>query len=230
LSQIWDSFIGILHSFIGLLSAIIVAVAGKMLYDKWKRPRLDAYPPKSDSAIARHISPPCGFYHIVIKNQLKRLGLMVKPVQNARVKMIFSSKERKEIFCIPAKWDFRPEPLKGYPKGKIEPSLISQAELLDISPGSEESFCVCIKYKGEDVIYGFNAFSYLHRDWKNPNWKLDRGEYYVHVILNAANVDDEFSFLLKNDGPDFGNVKLERIKRTNPAERPYFNCSSKRFL
>lgn len=200
----------ILPGFVSFLSAIIVAMIGRVLYDRWRDPKLTVYPSKKDPAVVKRITPPCGFYHIVVKNQLKRLGLMVKPVQNARVKMVFLSKSGKEIFRIPAKWDFRPEPV-NYTTMTPEPALIPQGELLDINPGSEESFCICIKHKGEDEIYGFNAFSYLYSRWKSPDWKLEKGEYQVRIVLNAANAYDEFHFALKNHGPDFKDVELRRL-------------------
>jgi hypothetical protein len=210
MTQILDFLRSILPNFIGFLLAIIVAVVGRILYDKSRSPKLNAYPSRNDPAILKRNDVHCGFYHIVMKNELKRLGLMVNSVQNARVKMIFLNKNGKEAFRIPAKWDFRPEPI-NYSKNVPEPSLIPQGELLDINPGSEESFCVCIKHKGEDEIYGFNAFSYLYPNWKNPNWKLDKGEYYVHVVLYAANTYKEFHFLLRNDGTDFKDVELKRL-------------------
>jgi len=209
--QVVLDFLGsIFPNFVGFLSAIIVAVFGRMLYDGWRSPKLSAYPSKSDPAIAKHVSPSCAFYHLVIKNEIKRLGLMVNPVQNARVQMVFLDKMGREIFRIPAKWDFRPEPV-NYKENTPEPSLIPQGELLDINPGSEESFCVCIKYKGDAEIYAFNAYSYLYHKWKNPGWKLDKGEYYVHIVLNAANTYSKFRFLLKNDGSDFRDVEIKRL-------------------
>lgn len=215
MSQDAAQVLNILPTFIGFLLAIIVAMVGRMLYDRWRSPRVNAHLSNKDPTIARHVSPPCGFYHIVMKNDIKRLGLMVRPVQNARVKMIFLNKRGKELFRIPAKWDFRPEPV-NYAKRIPEPSLIPQGELLDINPGSAESFCVCIKYKGEDEIYGFNAYSYLYPNWKNPEWKLDKGEYYVRIVLNAANVYKEFRFLLKNNGKEFKDVELKRLINCSP--------------
>jgi len=210
IGQVLDFLTKILPNFIGFLFAIMVAVAGRILYDKWKSPKLFAYPSRNDPVVLKRKGVHCGFYHIVIKNELKRWGQMVNPVQNARVKMIFLNKDGSEIFRIPAKWDFRPEPI-NYSTKAPEPSLIPQAELLDINPGSEESLCVCIKHKGEDEIYGFNAFSYFYPNWKNRDWKLDKGEYYVHIVLNASNAHREFHFMLRNRGRDLKDVELKRL-------------------
>jgi len=212
MAQVLDFLRSFLPNFIGFLSAIIVAIVGRMLYDRWRSPKLNAYPSKSDPAVAEHVTPHCAFYHIVMKNESKRLRLMVNPVQNARVKMLFLNKNGKYLFRIPAKWDFRPEPINYTKSKKVpDPSLIPQGELLDINPGSEESFCVCIKHEGEDEIYGFNAYSYLHPDWKNPGWKLNKGEYYIHIVLNAANAHKEFRFLLRNGGSSLKDVELKKL-------------------
>ncbi len=209
-AQMMDFLRDIFPSFIGFLSAIIVALIGRMLYDRWRSPIISAYTSSNDPAVVTHVNPPCAFYHIIIKNQKKRFGLMVNPVQYARVKILFYDKSKRELFRIPAKWDFRPEPI-NYKENVVDPSLIPQCEFLDISPGSEESFCICIKQEGEDAIYGFNAYSYLYPSWKNPKWKLDKGEYYIDLVLNATNAYKEFHFILKNSGPGFRDVELKKL-------------------
>ena len=202
----WTEIATVISTFAGFLSALIVAFLGRVLYDWWTSPKLCAYPTRNDPSVQEEYRR--AFYHITIRNARKRLGLMVKPVENARVTIVYYS-EKKEEFSIPAKWDFRPEPLRYEKEGiSLDPSLIPQAELLDISPGSEQSLCICMKYKGDENIYGFNAFSYLHPDLKNPDWKLGKGKYKVRAILIAANAYAEFSVALQNLGTDFNDVKV----------------------
>jgi len=177
-----------------------------VLYDLWRSPKLSAYPTRNDPSVQEEYRR--AFYHITIRNARKRLGLMVKPVKNARVTMVYYS-EKGEEFHIPAKWDFRPEPLRyDFPRILPDPSLIPQAELLDISPGSEQSLCICMKYGGDENVYGFNAFSYLYPNLRNPDWKLGKGRYKVRAILIAANAYAEFSVALQNLGTDFNDVKV----------------------
>lgn len=186
-----------------------MTLTGRILYDIWRGPKISAYPSSNDPSVAEHITPHYAFYHIIIKNERKRLWLTINPVLYARITIIFRDKSGRELFRIPAKWDFRPEPLINYKEKVVDPSLISQCEVLDINPGSEESFCICIKQDGEDAIYGFNAYSYLHPFCKNPKWKLDKGEYYVDIVLKAANAYKEFHFTLRNNGPRFRDVELK---------------------
>jgi hypothetical protein len=220
-----DFLRNILPSFIGFLSAIIVALIGRMLYDRWRSPKISAYPSSNDPAVAEHVTPHCAFYHVIIRNERKRLGLMVNPVQYARVIILFRDKSGRELFRIPAKWDFRQEPI-NYKENVVDPSLISQCEFLDINPGSEESFCICIKQEGEDAISGFNAYSYLYPSWKNPKWKLDKGEYYVDIVLNAANAYKEFRFILRNNGSGFKDVELKSCSPIYDFNRKHWRTNS----
>jgi len=197
---------------LGFLFGVMATTLGRILYDYLKAPDLKAYQRAGDPDIQEVDNRRRAFYHLALEN--KREGLMANPAYNARVAMTFLDKENREMFRIPAKWDFRSEPLRREIKnGRLvefpEPSLIPQTELLDINPNSVETFCICLKYEGEEEAYAFTAFSYLYPELKNPRLKLSRGVYRLHIVVNAANAHREFEFLVKNEGTKFQDLVVE---------------------
>jgi len=179
--KVLELLLGIL---IGVLSTIVATYVVLFL----RKPNLTAYPLEEDPKkgvrilypyypiMSRYIIIRHAFYHVNTKNKKRRFKVFpVLPAQNAKVTIVFE-RDGKEVLKIPAKWDSRPEPLDGYPPKRVVPELITQSEVTDVNPGTEESFPVCLKHEGDDGIYGFNAFSYLHPYGINPNWRLGKGE------------------------------------------------------
>jgi len=202
------------RTFLGFLLAIITAVIGKIVYDRIRAPKLIAYVKEEPYVQELSNNQARGFYRIAIKNKQNILGKL--PANKCRVKITFKDNLGKTMFSLAGKWDWTPEPLKyklvnGQLKGIPDPTLIPPSEFVDINPNDEESFCILMKYDGENECYAFNGFSYLHPDLKNPNWKLGLGEYQIHLELHASNSHKKFTFTLKNEGKKLSDISI--IKR-----------------
>jgi len=195
------------------LSIAALGIMVKPFSDHMRTPRLKISSVKHSSPEGVGLDGRPGrrvFYRISVRNE--RRFWMVNSVQRARITMIFLAREGappREVLRIPAKWDFTPQPIAP---GSYSPDLrlFPETELLDINPRLDESFCLCMKFEGEDDVYAFNAHSYFFPGlYRNPDFRLGKGEYLVRVILNAANAYKEFSLLLRNNGPNFKDVTIE---------------------
>ena len=190
------------------LSVAALSIMVKPLWDYTKRPNLSVYVSYSPSIMSPHGS--IDFYRISLKNA--RRYWTVHPVENARVTIVFLRKERnglKEVLHIPAKWDSTLQPIVPG-SGTADVRLFPQAEVHDIDPRVNEPIALCMKSQGEDAIYAFNAESYLYgvQGYRNPKFRLEKGEYQVQIILKARNAYKEFKLLLKNNGPYFKDVTI----------------------
>jgi hypothetical protein len=87
---------------------------------------------------------------------------------------------------------------------------------MDIYPGKDENepLDVAARWPGDAECYAWCNEAYLVANGKNPDWKLDRGIYFVMVIINISGRDDKFYFRLHNDGP----VTLFRLEKTTRRE------------
>lgn len=110
--------------FLNFLLAVLSSLTVYGVYGLMKKPRIEVKPTwmsrGSNEEPSRFKGDEGAFYHISIINK----GRFSNPARNARVKLTFYrvNKERSEkLFTIPAKWDFRPEPIRFEINGKIIP-------------------------------------------------------------------------------------------------------------
>jgi hypothetical protein len=64
-------------------------------------------------------------------------------------------------------------------------------------PGTKEIIDVVARFDNEDDCYGWSNESYL-RDWRNPDWKLPSGRYFVNVTVTSAGESVAAVFKLEN--------------------------------
>jgi len=209
----------LLEYFLSMLSAVIIGVAVNLIalkvWEWYKRPILIVEPV---SGFAKQTLPNGkvrAFYHLNVRNKGRTVA------KNVRAMLTFF-KNGKWVCGFPAKWDFRPEPLKLELKGNTvlqipQPSLMPQAELIDISPTPKrdrkgQSFCKIMKYDNENECYGFNAFSYLYSGLKNQAWRLGKGKYKVKVELYGDNVSKVDWFIVENCGKNLNDVKISKAQ------------------
>lgn len=224
-----------LDLFLNFLLAILSGLAVYGIYGLLKRPKIEVKPTwqlenmQKEPAIQTFNGDKRVFYHISVINK----GKFSNPARNVRAKLTFyKTNERRleRLFSLPAKWDFRPEPIRFQVVGGadtldkrvlvtiLEPSLLPQAEVIDVNPKAEETFCILLKYDGEDKAYAFNAFSYMYGEQRNPNWELRKGVYHIKVEIIGENVHTTswIEIEVKGGGLEIGkDVIIKRLDCKN---------------
>lgn len=200
--------------FKGFLLSAAAGLTGKFIWDRIKSPKLVAYSTKP-SMQPLPLGVQRSFYPITIKNESKQF-ITQEAATHSRVKMTFMDTSKKELFSLSAKWNWTPQPLKYQMFNFIireipDPSLIPISEFVDINPHDEESFCIVMKYVGEDECYAFNGSSYLYPRLKNPAWKLDKGNYLIKVDLHSSNCHETYYFKLINSGNKLSDISIKKI-------------------
>jgi len=69
----------------------------------------------------------------------------------------------------------------------------------DIAPGESEVLDIAVRFNNEDDCYGWNNEAYSSANSRNPNWKLNRGQYLVRVTMVSAGLIFSEVFRLVND-------------------------------
>lgn len=122
---------------------------------------------------------------------------------------------------IAARWSDRPEPIRyqivdsgvlGAPPGTavrigvLAPDLVPPSKTYDLPAGGRWQE-VAVAVLRDKEAYGWGADSYAY-DWKNPNWKLDRGVYDVRLTIQWNGGSMEKRFALPFLSTDIGGFEL----------------------
>ncbi len=105
--------------------------------------------------------------------------------------------------AMPIRWAGAEEPFtlqtieNGEPKQVFDVAKYHAASFRNCFPGTKEIIDVAVRFDNEDICYGWSNESYL-KDWKNPDWKLSSGRYFVKVTVTCAGELDSGVFKLEN--------------------------------
>ena len=92
----------------------------------------------------------------------------------------------------------------------LAPELIPKSKVYDLIAGARwEEVAVAVLRDGE--AYGWGAESYAFPNWRNPSWKLDRGEYDVTVTAVAAGKTWSRRFGLAHLSDRLSDFRLARV-------------------
>jgi hypothetical protein len=72
---------------------------------------------------------------------------------------------------------------------------------VDIFPGESAPLDIVARFNNEPDCYGWNNETYLHGDWKNPQWRLPAGRYLVETTVSSSGQKWSDVFRLVNDVP-----------------------------
>lgn len=110
-----------------------------------------------------------------------------------------------------ARWSGSPEPvpiyavLRGASPGRIDiydPIRLSPEIHRDIYTGESEKLDVAARFDNDVDCYGWCNDNYFSDPrWRNPNWRLNTGQYLVKVEVRTAGQRCEGLFRLVNDVP-----------------------------
>ena len=182
-----------MESFIISLFASLIAVLIALWIEKKRMPKLvinTSESANSDNTYREpnpHANERWKFFRVEVENRKfpKLLSWIPRQTaENCRAKIEFYKKgESSPIFAFAGRWASTPE-IPHIPNEAIV--KLQHPDPVTIPVCEKENLDVITKAENDDNAYGWNNESYFH-DWKNPNYKLNEGEYIVKVTINTQN-------------------------------------------
>jgi len=106
---------------------------------------------------------------------------------------------------MPIRWAGSDEPLsfQMLPNGQLaqlfDPSKYNAAFRRDCFPGGKETVDIAARFDNDEECYGWCNEAYLPgKGWRNPDWKLPKGRYFVRVVVLSAGEKVSDVFQLEN--------------------------------
>ena len=215
---------------ISLLGGFFAGIAAIYIWDLCSKPKLSIEIKKSsqdneEPAIYDASSKPIcenktegclpdkqyAIYHLDVKNKGRTAAF------DCEAEFTFFS-DNKELFKpIRAKWDAKPEPLSFAKTDKgwgavFDPSKIYYSEVVNINPGSHQSFATILKYDGESDCYPFSVWGYCCKEPWRVEDKIPKGEFTLKVKVRHSRQEPvEAKFKIENQGKDMKTVVIKKI-------------------
>lgn len=202
---------------------VILGVAAILLtlaVERAKRPRLELQAPRWQAAHPVEWQ----FATVGVRNKpLRRPFSAVLTRQSAAgctVWIEFRRVDRTELAIprLPGRWSAHPEPIRLQPGGAtiggikmvpmFDPSLVPPSYQLDVSPGDTSQEIAVAVLRSDGEAYGFTAESYQYPEWRNPAWKLEKGQYEVTVMAEASGSRAVRAFRLDHLAGSFADFYL----------------------
>lgn len=142
------------------------------------------------------------------------------PALSCHGSISFIDDKGQDVFgrAMRIRWANNPEPLiqdpdSGIAKG-IDWDKMRVGNSWDIPPASisDKEYGVAdvaVRHDGEAEAYGWNNDAYLY-NWRNPNWRLPRGNYTIRIVVRTGGQVSRGTFRLFNDIP-YAQFRLEQI-------------------
>jgi hypothetical protein len=209
----WNIAIGFL---LGILASGIAAIA----YERVTRPLLEILLDNGQRAQGHYPDrPPHEFYHLNVRNLPAVWPLPGRrPAWSCKATIeAFNTKgERTITEPVYARWTSQPEPLIPAVAGDQSVNIVDFARIIsarkvDIHSHEEQQMSVALKYEDQAECYIFSNESYLHRAWVNPAWRLEQGEYRLHVTVFYDRGRATRDFTLKNIGTTRDSLRFEYV-------------------
>jgi hypothetical protein len=100
----------------------------------------------------------------------------------------------------------------------FDPRKFDHFSRVDVYPGETELLNIASRFDNEDDCFGWsNESFYVPPLWRNPNWKLPKGRYLVHVVIISAGEKCDSVFRLINDM----GMQDFRLEPTLPDDKVY---------
>lgn len=124
---------------------------------------------------------------------------------------------------IEARWPASPQPLQDIAIGGGIATIVDQFSLFrgryhDVHFHEAQSnralLDAVLKEEGDNDCWVFSNESYVH-DWKNPAWRLPKGEYVLRFTVYYEAGTAVADFLLNNAGPSRDDITLTLLPRRN---------------
>jgi len=206
---------------IGFIIGFIASLASVIIYERGKRPYLTIGLGSTVDDQKPGITP-YRFTHIAVEN--KRVCWLLRRITDrsaayacqALIEVYFQGTRNRAIQQdIRARWSGTPELVQTVaiptPAGTLtahvpDVTKLPQGRRMDIFASYTEEFDISLKFEGDPDCYIFSNESYLvpnpaaNRPWRNPNWRLNVGDYDIVVKVLSGSITKEEHFALENRG------------------------------
>jgi len=109
--------------------------------------------------------------------------LIRQTAENCRAILNITGIDNQTKISFKGRWASTPE----LPFLKDDAILrLFEPDPVTILAGEQEYLDVIAKYEDDKEAYGWNNESYFH-NWRNPNYKLERGKYKVKITVSTQN-------------------------------------------
>ncbi len=214
------NYIAVIKPYIlsGLAGAIASLIITKY-YEFATRPRLDVI--EDETTPDKGVNPDRCSYHVKVKNTKGYWPFRVrKPAWNTKATIQILDENMNLVIneVINARWPSAPEPISTtIYNGKVV-SILDSTKLFvgrntTIYYHEPQRLDIGMKFDQEDDFYVFSNESYLYKDWKNPEWRLGLGKYYVIVKVYYEYGVKEVKFLLINRDKDKKGIAIKKLKK-----------------
>lgn len=123
---------------------------------------------------------------------------------------------------MPIRWSESDEPLSpqllnnGQLIQVFDPAKYNAAFYRNCYPGSKESIDIACRFDNDEDCYGWSNESYLpSKGWRNQDWKLPKGRYYVSITIHSSG--DKVVDVFKLD--NFTTIDHFRLMKVPSNER-----------
>ena len=206
-----------------LVTAGVALALATWLIQRERAPTLEIQPePKTDKHDMRkfvHVivrSVPMKESHTLIGSLLSRLRIEKDTAYGCRSYVTVRKPTGETVHeNVHTKWVTHPEPLmqlidpsSGRPSYFVWPTASSeQIERIDIDPGDEQLLDIAVKHsENNGECYLNNFANYVGQFLRNPNNKVDEGEYSLEIQVRGRNAESGITRLkLSNVGRNLVN-------------------------
>jgi len=193
-------FFSILGAFIGAFLAI--------WRENLAKPNLVIKPGSFGDGSYQHIGRSSRFIHLKVINKewprwWQRFFYGLRSAHSCKAKLDFIDPITKStIFSIQGRWNSTPEPLIPITSpnvGIFDPARAMHGEIETILPNEEKEITIALKFEGDDEFFGFNNWSYLFSNWRNPKWVIEKASVLLKITLWWDSGRMEKCFVISNE-------------------------------
>lgn len=131
-----------------------------------------------------------------------------------------------EVFSrpMPVRWSNSDEPISVQllPDKQIaqifDPAKYNAAFRRDCFPGAPELIDIAARFENDDDCYGWSNESYLaDKGWRNPEFRLTAGRYFVKVTINSSG-DKVYGFFKLENSAAWQHFRLVAASKEEAAK------------
>lgn len=179
-------------TFLISLGATILGISIVLLIERFRLPKIEIVVSEdANDDVTYHSGHPRSnqrwkFFRVWVKNKPmpKWLRWLVRETaENCRAIISIDGMNNQIRIVYKARWASTPEIPSILHEAGVK---ITHPDPVSMTAGEKEPLDIIAKYEKDSEAYGWNNESYFH-NWRNPNYKLDPGQYRVKITVDSQN-------------------------------------------
>lgn len=200
--------------FLAFVSAILGVIL-TLIVERERFPKIDIVASEESNAdntyqSGLHSGERWKFFRVAVRNKKMPsfLGwlLVRQTAENCRATIYITGINNNTNFSYKGRWASTPE--LPHLNGNDAVLKLIYPDPVTITEGNQEYLDIFTKYENDSEAYGWNNESYFH-NWRNPDYKLERGKYKIKVVLNMQNGISATKVFLLNIGDKIKDTNIE---------------------